>query len=73
MAATMGVASHTLLMAVCFGANSSFSTPIGYQTNTIVQRPGQYRFLDYARLGAPLQLLMWVLCTLLLPTLYPPN
>ena len=71
MAGAMGIASRPLLMAVCFGASSSFSTPIGYQTNTIVQRPGRYRYLDYARLGLPLQVLVWGLCTFLLPTFYP--
>ncbi len=71
MAGVMGIASRPLLMAVCFGASSSFSTPIGYQTNTIVQRPGRYRYLDYARLGLPLQVLVWGLCTFLLPTFYP--
>ena len=71
MASSMGIASRPLLMAVCFGASSSFSTPIGYQTNTIVQRPGRYRYLDYARLGVPLQVLVWGLCTFLLPAFYP--
>lgn len=46
------------LMAVAVGAACDFLTPIGHQCNTLVMRPGGYRFEDYARLGAPLSLLV---------------
>ncbi|MBW3665901.1 MAG: anion permease, partial [Actinobacteria bacterium] len=42
--------------AIAVAASSSFLTPIGYQTNTIVYGPGGYRFTDYARAGIPLNL-----------------
>jgi di/tricarboxylate transporter len=46
------------LMAVAVGAGCDFLTPIGHQCNTLVMGPGGYRFSDYARLGAPLSLLV---------------
>jgi len=47
-----------------FAASSAFMTPIGYQTNLMVYGPGGYRFTDYVRVGAPLQLLLTVVTTL---------
>src|SRR3546814_5188635 len=49
------------LMAVAVGAGCDFLTPIGHQCNTLVMGPGGYRFGDYARLGAPLSLLVIIL------------
>ena len=49
------------LMAVAVGAGCDFLTPIGHQCNTLVMGPGGYRFSDYARLGAPLSLIVIVI------------
>jgi di/tricarboxylate transporter len=46
------------LMAVAVGSASPYLTPIGHQSNTLVMAPGGYRFTDYARVGAPLDLLI---------------
>lgn len=46
--------------AVIFAANASFLTPIAYQTNLLVMAPGNYRFRDYAKLGAPLLITIWI-------------
>ena len=51
------------LMAVAVGAACDFLTPIGHQCNTLVMGPGGYRFTDYARLGAPLSLLVVIVGT----------
>jgi di/tricarboxylate transporter len=56
--ASLGYRPDAFLMAVAIGAGCDFLTPIGHQCNTLVMGPGGYRFGDYARLGAPLSLLV---------------
>ena len=60
-----------LLVAVMFGASASFMTPFGYQTNAIVMGPGGYKFVDYLRIGAPLQVIMSLTAITLIPILWP--
>jgi len=71
-AAGIGVEGFPLLLVVTFAAANAFLTPIGYQTNLMVYGPGGYRFTDYARVGAPLQLLLAVVTTLSIAALWPP-
>jgi di/tricarboxylate transporter len=59
------------LMAVAVGAGSDFLTPIGHQCNTLVMGPGGYRFGDYARLGAPLSLIVVVVGVVLIMVVWP--
>jgi di/tricarboxylate transporter len=63
-AARIGAARLTFLLAVMFAASTAFMTPVGYQTNLMVYGPGGYRFTDYIRVGAPLQLLLSVVTVL---------
>ena len=58
-------------IAIAFGASASFATPIGYQTNTLVMGPGGYQFRDYLRFGGPLNVLMWLAATALIPLFWP--
>ncbi len=58
------------ILAVIFGANMSFLTPIGYQTNLLIMSAGGYRRLDFLRIGAPLTLIMWGGFSILLPMMY---
>jgi len=55
---------------VLFGANMSYATPIGYQTNLLILSAGGYRFSDFLRVGIPLTLVMWIGFTFVLSALY---
>ncbi len=58
------------VLAVLFGANMSFATPFGYQTNLLILSAGGYKFSDFLRVGIPLTILMWLGFSFLLPFLY---
>ena len=67
----LGYRPEAFLMAVAVGAGSDFLTPIGHQCNTLVWGPGGYKFSDYARLGAPLSLLVVVIGVPLILAVWP--
>jgi di/tricarboxylate transporter len=52
--------SYIFALTVVFGANCSFASPIGYQTNLLVMGPGQYKFRDFVKAGTPLVLVIWI-------------
>ncbi len=70
IAEQLGQPAEPFVLAVIFGANMSFATPMAYQTNLLVMNAGNYRFGDFVRAGLPLVLLMWLVLSLLLPWLY---
>jgi len=66
----LGVDPKPFIIGVCFGASACYATPIGYQTNLLVYGPGRYRFLDYLKLGMPLNILVIVLGSLFIPKIW---
>lgn len=69
-AAQLGVDPLPLIVSVILGANASFATPIGYQTNLLVMGAGHYRFKDFILVGGPLVLIVWVVFCLVAPWYY---
>ena len=63
----LGAAPEAFVIAVIFGANMSFATPFGYQTNLLVLTAGGYKFSDFMRAGLPLTLVMWLALSFVLP------
>ena len=70
MATTLGVDPRPFVLAVLFGCNISYATPMGYQTNLLVMSAVGYRFRDFVRAGLPLAILMWITLTWLLAQQY---
>jgi len=70
IAQQLGVSPEPFILAVLFGANMSFATPYGYQTNLLVMSAGGYNFADFLRVGIPLTVIMWIGFSLILPFLY---
>lgn len=62
--------AEPFVLAVLFGANLSFATPMAYQTNLLVMNAGGYRFNDFVRVGLPLMLLLWLVLTITLTYAY---
>ncbi len=66
----LGLPPIPFVLAVLFGANMSYLTPIGYQTNLLVMSAGAYRFSDFFRGGLPLQVLLWIVLSVVLAAIY---
>lgn len=71
MAESLSVSPRPFLFAIAYGASLAFMTPVGYQTNTLIYAPGQYRFTDFTRVGTPLNILFWIIGSLLIPYFWP--
>jgi di/tricarboxylate transporter len=67
----LGLDPRPLVVAVMFAASAAFSTPIGYQTNTLVYGPGGYRFTDFTRVGLPLNILLALTASFFIPIIWP--
>ena len=70
IAQQLGLPPEAFVLAVLFGANMSYATPMAYKTNLLVMNAGSYTFGDFVRVGAPLTIIMWATLSWLLPTIY---
>jgi di/tricarboxylate transporter len=70
IAQQLGQPPEPFVLAVIFGANMSFATPMAYQTNLLVMNAGNYSFGDFVRVGLPLIIIMWLALSFILPWLY---
>lgn len=67
----LGVSPYPFAMTVALAASAAFMTPISSPVNTLVLGPGNYRFIDFVRIGVPFTLIVLLICVLLLPLLFP--
>ncbi len=66
----MGIDPTPLFVCICFAASASFSSPIGYQTNLIVQGIGGYKFTDFVKVGLPMNIIVFLMSVFLIPFFY---
>jgi di/tricarboxylate transporter len=70
IAQQLQVDPEPFVIAVLFGANMSYATPMAYKTNLLVMHAGGYKFTDFVRVGVPLTIIVWLSLSLLLPVIY---
>ncbi len=70
LAANMGLDPKPFLLTVLFAASTSFATPIGYQTNTLIYGAGNFKFTDFLKVGGILTLVIWLMASFLIPIFY---
>jgi di/tricarboxylate transporter len=71
LAETLGVSPRPFLVAVMMAASAAFATPFGYQTNVLVFQMGGYSYMDFVKVGLPLNLLAWVVAVITIPVFFP--
>jgi di/tricarboxylate transporter len=71
VAESLGVSPRPFLVAVMMAACAAFATPFGYQTNVLVFQMGRYSYMDFVRVGVPLNLSTWIVATLAIPWFFP--
>ena len=71
LAESLGVDPRPFLVCVMMAASAAFATPFGYQTNVLVFQMGNYSYMDFVRVGVPLNLITWVAAMIAIPIFFP--
>ena len=71
LAESLGVDPRPFLVCVMMAASAAFATPFGYQTNVLVFNMGGYSYMDFVRVGLPLNLVTWVAAMVAIPIFFP--
>lgn len=71
LAESFSVSAEPFLIAVAFAASTCFSTPVGYQTNVMVMGPGGYKYIDYLKIGLPLNVIFFFVSIMIIPYFWP--
>jgi di/tricarboxylate transporter len=71
LSTAMGVSERPMLIAVMFACSLTFMTPMSYPVNTMVYGPGNYVFKDFLRFGTPLNIIIWITASVVIPLFFP--
>lgn len=71
LAESLGVDPRPFLIAVMMAASAAFATPFGYQTNVLVFQLGKYKYMDFVRVGVPLNIVTWIAGVIAIPVFFP--
>jgi di/tricarboxylate transporter len=71
LAESLGVSPRPFIVAVMMSASAAFATPFGYQTNVLVFQVGRYSYMDFVRIGLPLNLITWAVAVAVIPMAFP--
>ena len=70
MTSSLGVPAEPFVIAVMMAASASFATPLGYQTNMMVFGPGDYRFMDFVKVGLPMNIIIGLVTVAVIALVY---
>ncbi|MES2721755.1 MAG: SLC13 family permease [Pseudomonadota bacterium] len=71
LAESLGVSPRPFLVGIMMAASAAFATPFGYQTNVLVYQLGRYSYMDFVKIGVPLNLLTWAVGAAVIPLFFP--
>jgi di/tricarboxylate transporter len=71
LAEALGVSPRPFIVAVMMAASAAFATPFGYQTNVLVYQMGGYSYMDFVRVGLPLNVVTWAAAVIAIPYFFP--
>jgi di/tricarboxylate transporter len=70
LASTLHLSHTPVIIGICIGASTAFMLPMGYQTHMMIYGPGGYRFSDFIRVGLPMNIISWVLASIIIPLVW---